>query len=1652
VGVLGVLVMSVASIAQPYGNEWIDYNRTYYKVKTAEDGMYRLTYERMLAGGMPLAGQNPKKVKLYFRGQEIAVKISGESDGQWNAGDYIEFYGRRNDGTLDNELKKSPDIELINPYYNLYSDSVAYFIELGNSGDADGKRIQQQNLADPGNLTPMPYHWQEELGVLSNEYAAGIHYPYASTYYTFSSYVDEGEGFVGPRVTSSANRTYTIPISNVFATGPNSELTVKLVGRNSLPRNVDIGFGTDPNNLPSIRKAEFNAYETYLVEEPIATGSLTGSNAYIKLYANGNDRYSASYYALRYPQQWVMGGSTNKVFRVPQSGNVRLVSISGLPANARAFDITDTENIIEIRNTGSAGSFRAIFNSGTERTLLITTNSTENLTPTTVAFSGNPQSADYIIISHPILRQTAEGTDPVHDYANYRRSAAGGAYSVVVQNVDDLYNQFSYGEISPIAIRHYIEYVSRNQLPQYLLLLGKGLSLTHRYHRQTTWDKSNFDYVPTFGYPGTDWPYTMRLNGSGEAPAFPVGRVGARTAQEVADYLTKVMEHESISEENLWKKRILHLSGGRTQAEASTFRNYLRNFENVAENPFLGGKVNTIAKSVDAVVQRIDISQEVNQGVGLITFFGHSAPAITDIEIGYVTDPRTDYNNKGKYPTILVNGCDAGDVFLLNDYQTFGEDWLLQPDKGAINFMAHSGTGYNNLLYSYSSHFYQKAFANEDNLDLSVGKIQQRTIEAFLQSNDNNETVLAQAQQIILLGDPAVELFGRPQPDYNVTDQDLQPVALDGRPISAASDTFAIQVIARNFGKAIPDSLVLELSLEDNGVYRLLLQNKVKPIYYQDTLYLGLSMDNITQFGLNKFKLEVNAGQELNESNYNNNTAYLELLIPDGSTRNLWPYPFAIVNNQNVTLKAQATNILSEARSYSLQQSTSAVFSATNTNNYEVSARGLFQQSLVNSGADSTAYFWRTRILNPTTTEDTAWAESNYLYLPNAPLGWGQAKADQFAKNKLSGIEVTSGRNWQYQQITKVLEAKTFGRNADSHTNVEIAIDGYPYILQNVGRNCGNNTIGAIRIDGNSLDTYLGYNRTCGRAPQFVNSFGRGDIISGNNDDYNLQKYIEDIPAGDWVAIFSIGSINYSEWPTSVNQAIESLGLDPGVIPSLQRGEPLILLGKKGSPSGSAVYVRATGTDPVDDQIITLRQEISGAAGIGYIETDLIGPAKSWNDIEYTVQSQDDDTYKLQVIGVDANDQETIVLESTTAGKVDISAIPVSSYPWLKLRFEARDELGQTPPNLRFWRVGYSPQPDGVLVAGEAVGASNTISQGQVYSPQFNFINVSDYEFDQDSLGVIQKLVFDQTNQVKSDLFNVKAPAAGDTTAVQLNLSSEGQTTNAHLDLEVNPIKPSERLMVNNKLSASNFLAVSADTVKPFLDVAFDGVYINNGDIVSPTAQVTVVIHDDNRFALIQDTTGIQLFLRRACADCELEPIYMNAANARFTPATTTDNCKLEFNLNNLENGRYILEVQAADNAGNKAGKEPYAIAFEVINEKTITNFYPYPNPFSTSTRFVFTLTGSEVPSNFKIQIMTISGRVVREIFKDELGPIHIGNNVTDFAWNGTDQWGDKLANGVYLYRVIMDTPELGQWEASTRDAANAKAFKEGYGKLYILR
>lgn len=117
-----------------------------------------------------------------------------------------------------------------------------------------------------------------------------------------------------------------------------------------------------------------------------------------------------------------------------------------------------------------------------------------------------------------------------------------------------------------------------------------------------------------------------------------------------------------------------------------------------------------------------------------------------------------------------------------------------------------------------------------------------------------------------------------------------------------------------------------------------------------------------------------------------------------------------------------------------------------------------------------------------------------------------------------------------------------------------------------------------------------------------------------------------------------------------------------------------------------------------------------------------------------------------------------------------------------------------------------------------------------------------------------------------------------------------------------------------------------------------------------------------------------------------------------------------------------------------------------------ITNLLNYPNPFTTSTAFVFTLTGTQIPNRFRIQILTVTGKIVKEINKEELGPLKIGNNITEYKWDGRDQFGQPLANGVYLYRVLIDIDRKKMEKLKSGNFNTEKYFQGGYGKMYLMR
>ncbi|HNS41956.1 MAG TPA: hypothetical protein PKN22_04295, partial [Taishania sp.] len=227
------------------------------------------------------------------------------------------------------------------------------------------------------------------------------------------------------------------------------------------------------------------------------------------------------------------------------------------------------------------------------------------------------------------------------------------------------------------------------------------------------------------------------------------------------------------------------------------------------------------------------------------------------------------------------------------------------------------------------------------------------------------------------------------------------------------------------------------------------------------------------------------------------------------------------------------------------------------------------------------------------------------------------------------------------------------------------------------------------------------------------------------------------------------------------------------------------------------------------------------------------------------------------------------------------------------------------------------------------------------------------------------------------------------------------------------------------------------------------------GDIVNPNAEILITLKDDNPYMLMNepaDTSLFGIYIKDPNGNLKRIPFVDGQGNTvmQWIPAESNyKKFKIIYPAAFTMDGTYQLLVQGADKSGNLSGDYQYKVNFEVIRASSITNMMNYPNPFSTSTRFVFTLTGSQVPDDIIIQIMTVSGKVVREITEDELGRIYIGKNVTEYAWDGRDEFGDQLANGVYLYTVKA---KINGENIEHRESGADKYFKKSFGKMYLMR
>jgi hypothetical protein len=243
---------------------------------------------------------------------------------------------------------------------------------------------------------------------------------------------------------------------------------------------------------------------------------------------------------------------------------------------------------------------------------------------------------------------------------------------------------------------------------------------------------------------------------------------------------------------------------------------------------------------------------------------------------------------------------------------------------------------------------------------------------------------------------------------------------------------------------------------------------------------------------------------------------------------------------------------------------------------------------------------------------------------------------------------------------------------------------------------------------------------------------------------------------------------------------------------------------------------------------------------------------------------------------------------------------------------------------------------------------------------------------------------------------------------------------------------------------------VEGDQRNPILDVTFDGLHILDGDLVSAKPEIRIGLEDENTYLALNDTSLFELSLQYP-GEPFPRKVSFSDPDVTFFPGTIDDNrasitVQRTFDLD----GIYRLIVNAKDRSGNISGDVDYQVRFEIVTATSISEMINYPNPFSTSTKFVYTLTGDRSPNFYKIQIVTLSGKVVRELTQDDMGPLRVGKHITDFVYDGTDEFGERLANGVYLYRFIARDEKGDQLEH--RDVGISQYSKKGWSKMVILR
>jgi hypothetical protein len=612
------------------------------KISVDREGWYRVTRASLVAAGYD-PGADLKDLRLFTGGVEQPILV--------REGDAVEFYGV--------------------PQDTAWTGSRVYWLTAAGRG---GLKIAAAKAGRRGSPAGPSFPFAVERRDRTVYFAA------------LTNNGDESSFFGG--VVSGKPLDQELAVNELGqATEPDYPLEVSIQGATTnITHTIRVAFNGNDTGTMSFRDQQRGRATFRIPADWIKAG-----NNVVTLSPQGGstDVSTVDWIRLTYPHAYAAEQGALKL--TAQSGSA--LSVKGFSSRAvRVLDVTSLRSIQElpVSVSGSdSGAFSVSVNipgNGLDTRSLFAFSDDRILTPTAIvanrpsAWHEEGKSGRHWIIAP---RSLVASVAPLAAH----RTAQGLASQVI--DVEDLYDEFSFGEKTPYAIRDFIRTVAGDAQGRYAVLVGDATYDPRNYEGGGAGDLVPTKLVPTakLKTASDSW---FGVTSTGDIPSVPVGRISVRTSEDAARAVARIIEWESAASAGApWRQKVLHLADTADAPEVNpvAFESVIDGLSAFVPAPLQVSNVATGSMSVGQARSRV--TEEMNAGQLLVTWIGHGSQANWSKRSIFTNTEAAALVNGTKLPIVISLSC-LGGFFIDGSVDSLAEILQKNPNGGAIASWASS--------------------------------------------------------------------------------------------------------------------------------------------------------------------------------------------------------------------------------------------------------------------------------------------------------------------------------------------------------------------------------------------------------------------------------------------------------------------------------------------------------------------------------------------------------------------------------------------------------------------------------------------------------------------------------------------------------------------------------------------------------------------------------------------------------------------------------------------------------------------------------------------------------------------------------------------------------------------------------------------------